>query len=654
VNPTRSRWCDSAWRVTVVYTLVTLATTWPLATRLTSSLPADLGDPLLNSFILQWGIDHVFALASGDVGAFQTYWHAPMFHPEPLVLAYSEHLFAQALEASPIYAATGNILLCYNLLFLSTFVLSGLGMYLLSREVTGSAAAGFVAGLLYAFALYRVAQFPHLQALSSQWLPFVIYGLRRFFTTRQLTPLAGATLALAAQNLSNGYYLIFFAPFVVAYCLYEIADQRLWTDLRILTGLAGAVVATTLATLPWLVPYLVLRAIGFDARAFDEVRGYSADLLAWVTAAPANRVWGWLDTFWKAEGELFPGVVTVLLALLGVAARIRTLWRATPPTGRTWHRVAAPLILTAAIALAAFLLLVMATGDAYWTFLGQRVTIRQPWKGGVLVLVLGAALLAVSPLARTLSRGIPGSAFGFFACGAALSALLTLGPVIDVGGTPTGLPTPYATLYAYVPGFNGLRVPARYAMLTACCLAVLGAYGARALLSRGRIGTRTLGVLTLLFLVESTSAPISMDRRMDADGYEIGPPGVLVGDEVPDVYKFAATLPPSTVLLEFPFGAPAWDLQSVFYQPVHRHPIVNGYSGGFPRSFYDNKDAFTFLSDVPTVAWQRLLQSGATHVIVHRQAFHTGQADVVERWLVAQGATLLAGIGTDRVFAVRR
>ena len=41
-----------------------------------------------------------------------------------------------------------------------------------------------------------------------------------------ILPLAGATLALVAQNLSNGYYLIFCAPFVAAYCVYEMVDRR--------------------------------------------------------------------------------------------------------------------------------------------------------------------------------------------------------------------------------------------------------------------------------------------------------------------------------------------------------------------------------------------------------------------------------------------
>jgi hypothetical protein len=651
VNRARPGWLDSAWRVTAIYTLVTLATTWPLALRLTTSVPSDLGDPLLNCFILEWGAEHVLALAGGDLGAFRQYWNAPLFHPEPLALAYSEHLFAQAVQAAPLHAFTGNILLGYNLLFLSTFVLSGLGAYLLARELTGSGPAAFVGGLLYAFALYRVAQYPHLQALSSQWLPFVFLGLRRFFTTRRWTPLAGATLALIAQNLSNGYYLIFFAPFVAAYCVYEVADRRLWTDIRVLSGLPAAAIATAAATLPFLVPYLVLRAMGVEPRPLHELRAYSADLLAWVTAAPDNRLWGWLDPFLKAEGELFPGVVTILLAGTALAARARTLWRESPAAAKRWHAVAARALLVLALVLAAFVLLVMATGDTYWRVLGFRVTMRQPWRAWTALGVVGAGIVALSPFARRLLRGVRGSAFGFFAASAALSALLALGPVVDVAGTPTGLPGPYGLLYQYVPGFDGLRVPARYAMLTACCLAVLSAYGARALLARRR-GAAAVAVLSVLFVVESTAAPIPLDRRLAATPYSGAPPRVYTGGSVPPMYRFAATLPPSTVLLELPLGSPAWDIQALFYQRVHRHPLVNGYSGGFPRSFDDNRDALEALAVVPEAAWQRVRRSGATHVLLHRAAYAPPAADAIEQWLTSRGATLLQALGQERLFAL--
>jgi hypothetical protein len=49
------------------------------------------------------------------------------------------------------------------------------------REISGNPRAAFVAGLLFAFAPYRFPQSSHLQVLSSQWMPFALYGFRRFF-----------------------------------------------------------------------------------------------------------------------------------------------------------------------------------------------------------------------------------------------------------------------------------------------------------------------------------------------------------------------------------------------------------------------------------------------------------------------------------------
>jgi len=651
VIPDRPQCLGSAWAVTAVYALLTLATTWPLATRLTTSLPSDLGDPLLNCFILDWGIAHVGAIATGDLGAAIRVWHAPIFHPEPLALAYSEHLTAQVLQAAPVYALSGNILLCYNLLFLSTYFLSALGMYLLSRELTGSATAGFVAGLLYGFALYRLAQLPHLQTLSSQWLPFALFGLRRFFVTRRLRPLAGATLALVAQNLSNGYYLIFCAPFVAAYCVYEIIDRRLWTDPRVLAGVAGAGLVTFAVAIPFLVPYLALRATGFAARGALEVRTFSADVLSWATAPSASPIWGWMQTFPKPEGELFPGLAAVVLAAAGLAGRLRTLWR--PGQGlQGWRRLAAWGIVCVGATVAAFATLVLVTDDPYWRLMGVRFTLREPWKAGIVLLVLAIAFVALSARTRHLVCGVPGSALGFFAASAIAGVLLTLGPVIEIGGLSTRLPAPYALLFNLVPGFDGLRVPSRYAMVTLCCLAVLGGFGARALLGTGRRGRVALAVLALLALAESTSLPMPLDQSLGAVGYAAGPGPVALADQAPEVYRRVAELPPSTVIVEFPFGSGAWDLQAVFYQRLHKHPLVNGYSGGFPASFEYTREAIDALGVVPDLAWRRLLESGATHAIVHGRPFRSRNWAQFERWLTDHGATLVATYGSDRLFAL--
>ena len=53
-------------------------------------------------------------------------------------------------------------------------------------------------------------------------------------------------------------------------------------------------------------------------RPFTDTEQYSADFAAWLTATPESHLWGWLRTFDKAEGWLFPGLATVVLAIGGL------------------------------------------------------------------------------------------------------------------------------------------------------------------------------------------------------------------------------------------------------------------------------------------------------------------------------------------------
>src|SRR5262249_36712890 len=153
------------------YSLLAIVMTWPLTRGLARDLPSDFGDPLLNTWILAWDADHLRQAVTGHLAALGDYWNANIYFPHPLALAYSEHLTAQAVLIAPVYAATRNPVLCYNLLFLATFVLSGIGMFLFVRELTGSDAAAFLGGVAFGFAPYRFGTLPHLQVLSSMWMP---------------------------------------------------------------------------------------------------------------------------------------------------------------------------------------------------------------------------------------------------------------------------------------------------------------------------------------------------------------------------------------------------------------------------------------------------------------------------------------------------
>jgi len=644
--------------VVAFYALVAIAVTWPLVTVIDAELAWDLGDPVFNSWVLLWTGGQVLAFLSGDVSALNRFWHGNIFHPERLTVAFSEHMVPQMLQALPVLAATDNVVLAYNLLFLSTFVLSGLGAFLLVRELTGSTAAGVVAGLAFAFAPYRLSQFSHLQVLSAQWMPFVLYGYRRYFETGRTRPLIGGTAALVLQNLSCGYYLLFFAPFVGLYVIYEMASRgrlREWTLWR--TWIVTGAIALA-ATYPFLAPYFDVRAHSdVGVRTADEIALFSADTHAFITPSPASWFWAErLPGYQKPEGEGFPGLTIVLLAVLGVAVgltrRRRPARDGHHPATRPWQQA---LVGTIAVwwslcLIAALVFLV--TGGLPLPVDGVWAVHRQA--DGVLVglLVLTILLVVVSRGVRRYLRDVSGSLVGFFAMATVLAGLLALGPQISVAGNMIGT-GPYAWLVAYVPGFDGVRVPARFFMLVALFLACLAGFGVAALIRwQPRLAAGVVVVTSVLILAEFWAGPFRTNVPLAADGYQTTPRTLHMSEALPPIYKIIRDTPEPVVLVEFPFGPIGWDLHAMFYAGYHRRLLVNGYSGFFPQSQRVRALVWSRIDADPDAAWRAMVSTRATHVLLHEDGYLPGEHHVVADWLLARGAVELVRDGADRLFRV--
>lgn len=642
---------------TLIYLAVAVIFTWPLAAGLARDIPWDLGDSLLNAWILAWDADHLLRFLSGDLSSVRNFWNANIFYPEPLTLAYSEHLFAQAVQILPVYAATGNIILAYNLLFLSTFALSGLGMFLFVRELTGSARAGFAAGLIYAFAPYRVPQFSHLQVISSQWMPFVLYWLRRYFDTRRARALVCAGAALVAQNLSNGYFLLFFAPFVLSYALFEIGTRGLWRNGRVWAALAVTAVLVTALTLPFLLPYLELRRLGFGPRALNEVKSFSADVFSYWTAPGESRLWGRLiRAYPKAEGDLFLTIGALVLTALGIAGGILPAWKhaRTRPAAATAAVTPLMWIVAGAAAIYALFVLLILTGNGFTRIGPLPISVRNLWRNfRVLALIVGVLIL-ISPRVRTFAREWAGSVGAFMLTAALAAFLLSLGPEIRSTGRLISEVGPYHFFYRYVPGFDGLRVPARFAMLVVLFLSTASGLGAAAVERRFRRGGFIAIALACAAVVESFSAPIVVNGTVAEGRYATPPARVYTGDQVPGAYKFLKSLPaPGTVVVEFPLGEWAYELRYVFYSTAHWHPLLNGYSGQFPLSYNMNATHLRHPLDYRDASWGTLMRSGATHAVVHLPYYRDDEGEQIARWLVDNGARQLGEFDGDKVFALR-
>ncbi len=302
---------------TLVFVVVTLTAVaiWllaPLSTHPASMLysgqafgpaPFAEADVQLNAWILAWG-SH--ALANGNFAGF---FDANIFWPAPNALAYSEHMLGVLPIFAPIYLLTGNLALSLNLWTLSTFVLSGMTTYWVSLRMFGSHPAAAVAAVFSAFAPWRFFELMHVQTLSTQYLPLLVYAA--WLTAREPSfsrfGLLCGTLTL--QVLSS-YYLAYVGFLVVGVTatagLLTMRRESGKSTSAAIVALALAAAAPTLVLYAVSEPYLQLEKAGVlvkHASFYDPVNTLVAFLLPGLGVVPPLARFAWL--------------IPVLLAVVG-------------------------------------------------------------------------------------------------------------------------------------------------------------------------------------------------------------------------------------------------------------------------------------------------------------------------------------------------
>jgi hypothetical protein len=489
---------------------LTLVYSWPLALALRTALPHDAGDPLLVTWILWWSTQTVPLTAA--------WWNAPAFYPATGVFAFSETLLGLAPITAPIIHAAGEPILAYNVAFLASYLLSGLGAYVLGFVITRRHDASIVAGVAYAFAPYRLSHLQHLQLLSSYWMPVTVAALHLYDERpdhRRAALFAGAWLL---QSLACGYYFFFLSLFAALWLVWFVPARWTMASAR---RLAAWWLAAGLVLLPLLLGYHRIQSeYGFQ-RAPSEIAYYSGDIAGLASASPDSWLWSGVRATAKPESEAFPGATIPLLLVAGLAFALRVERRR----------------------------------DA-----GRRFARDQ--MAGIVV---------------------------FYAVALVLTWLLSLGPAPSFEGRTLGIPGPYAVLM-WLPGFDGVRVPARLWMTSVLCLSVLAAI---VLASVRHSPLRRLLVALACTGMLLDGWPARMTLAAD--------PGVQVTHS-PAVARLGLPLDGNET--ETMFGAIAQDI-----------PVFNGYSG---YTAPQHRALADLLARHDPSILQRLAANGPIEVIVRR------------------------------------
>ncbi|MGD9905375.1 MAG: hypothetical protein AB7U83_18050 [Vicinamibacterales bacterium] len=232
-------------------------------------------------------------------------------------------------------------------------------------------------------------------------------------------------------------------------------------------------------------------------------------------------------------------------------------------------------------------------------------------------------------------------AIGLFGLTALVAMWLSLGPTPLWRGTPTALPGLYGVLLDYVPGFSGLRVAARMAMVLMLALATLAGIGAAVLACRWPVAGRlVVGIAMAVHLGLYWTVPLPRDVPVGVGPLREVPEYLDPAAPPAPIYHAVAGLDPAAILVELPFGEPAYELRFMAAALYHGRRLVNGYSGVFPASYRARLPTLTAPWRDPDAAWAAL--APATHALVHADAWAPAEAHSVQRWLAERGARQIA------------
>jgi len=298
----------------VLFTALTAVMTYPQVLHLTDTVHDD-GDPLLNAWALAW-VAHQLPRAPAHL------FDANIFYPERRTLAFSETLIVPAAIVAPLHWIGVGPLLVYNLVFLSGFIVSGVGVALLVRSLTGSGAAGIIGGIVFAFLPFRIDHYPHLQLQQTQCLPFAFWAFHRLLQTGRLRDGVLFGAFTAGQVLSCMYYGLFLVPYMAVVCGVMLVALRSMSKER-LTALVAAGAIALVAVIPVGRAYLGARQV-VGERGAEEVADRGATWENYLGPPEANAVYGSIfKHFAASERRLFPGFVAVALAAAAFLPRRR-------------------------------------------------------------------------------------------------------------------------------------------------------------------------------------------------------------------------------------------------------------------------------------------------------------------------------------------
>ena len=559
--------------ILILYILIALAVSWPLALNFASAIPGIDGDAASFVWALGWAKT---ALADLRVNPFHTdYVFYPLGGATQLLWAVSLVGFVSI----PLQYLFG-LIATHNLLYLAATVLTAYGTFLLADEVIRKARleiresrfdatplppfatflmmqfivqnrklanrrstlAPFVAGLVFAFAPLRLGYgLAFTNLFNTEFISFYLLFLLR--ATREkswrMAVLAGVFLGLNAYiDFQIAAFLILLTVLYAAYRAIEIAATqtqsrppsaedlvgggRLRVRVAAVSTAQAPILITAFTSLMIAVPILLAVANDFAIEGGNYIRVYKLDY-------SAARSYDLLSFFVPNARSTLYADAPLKIANVNSAVQAQDESALSPD--------------------------------------------RQPFVGYI---VLALAAFAVARRWRQ-------ARFWLFV--AILFALFSLGPSLHLFGRDTGIPLPFLALHE-IPILNHIRIPMRYGIVVPLALAMLVAMAVDKL--KLEVGSWKLEVRKRRLEVGDWKWRDVLKIRLASLTLALVPVGILIEFAVlpypmqpltiPRIYETIARVPGDFTILEIPTFNWRGAADAEVYQAIHGKRILRAYT----------------------------------------------------------------------------
>ena len=210
--------------------------------------------------------------------------------------------------------------------------------------------------------------------------------------------------------------------------------------------------------------------------------------------------------------------------------------------------------------------------------------------------------------------------------------LISLGPELRIFNNLTGIILPERLFYEVIPGWEAIRAPARFIVITNISLAILSSYTIFNLMEK-KLHTNKIKYIILFVII----AVLLFDySHLPFDTNEI---------IVPEIYEEIKSDKSNFSILELPLGGygekylmstPAF----MFYQTIHEKPIIGGYESKPSNDLLENHsnyflNIFHYASDkdvkeeyLSNSALANMKNLNIKYVIIHKDLSHISQSPV--------------------------